>query len=202
MTTNAAGLVLAGGSSTRMGRSKAWLPCGPETMLQRIVRIVSEAVSPVIVVGPAEETVSLPATPAPVYRDRRPDCGPLEGLVVGLQHLEPHHPWALVTSCDLPLLTPRWIEYLLAHCSEDTDLVIPHDSHGYHPLCAAYRTRLWPRLDEFLQSQQRKLQRLPEHFPARVLVEEELRRFDPELRFLWNINTPESYQQVLAVLEA
>ena len=36
----AGGIVLCGGKSTRMGRSKALLPFGPETMLQRVVRLL------------------------------------------------------------------------------------------------------------------------------------------------------------------
>ena len=34
------GIVLCGGRSSRMGRSKAWLPFGNEFLLQRIVRIL------------------------------------------------------------------------------------------------------------------------------------------------------------------
>ena len=32
-------VVLCGGESRRMGRPKAWLPFGPERMLQRVVRL-------------------------------------------------------------------------------------------------------------------------------------------------------------------
>jgi CTP:molybdopterin cytidylyltransferase MocA len=38
---NAAGIVLCGGKSTRMGSPKALLPFGVETMLQRVVRLGS-----------------------------------------------------------------------------------------------------------------------------------------------------------------
>ena len=37
----AGGIVLAGGKSTRMGVPKATLPFGPETMLQRVVRLLA-----------------------------------------------------------------------------------------------------------------------------------------------------------------
>ena len=45
------GIVLCGGKSTRMGRPKLSLPFGDETMLSRVVRIVSQVVSPVVVVA-------------------------------------------------------------------------------------------------------------------------------------------------------
>ena len=39
-----AAIVLCGGRSRRMGRDKASLPFGTETLLERVVRIVSEVV--------------------------------------------------------------------------------------------------------------------------------------------------------------
>jgi molybdopterin-guanine dinucleotide biosynthesis protein A len=45
---NVGGIVLCGGRSTRMGRPKLSLPFGPETMLQRVLRILSEVVAPIV----------------------------------------------------------------------------------------------------------------------------------------------------------
>ena len=45
--------------SARMGRPKAWLPFGGEFMLPRVVRLLSEAVSPIIVVAsPGQESAA------------------------------------------------------------------------------------------------------------------------------------------------
>jgi molybdenum cofactor guanylyltransferase len=51
MAESYGGIVLCGGRSTRMGSSKALLPFGPETMLQRVVRLLSSVVSPIVVVA-------------------------------------------------------------------------------------------------------------------------------------------------------
>jgi molybdopterin-guanine dinucleotide biosynthesis protein A len=45
------GIVVCGGKSSRMGRAKAWLELGRETFLQRVVRVLGEVVSPVVVVA-------------------------------------------------------------------------------------------------------------------------------------------------------
>ena len=45
------GIVLCGGKSSRMGASKAHLQFGPETLLQRIVRIMAQALDPLVVVA-------------------------------------------------------------------------------------------------------------------------------------------------------
>ena len=45
------GIVLCGGESRRMGRDKASLPFGPETLLQRVVRQLASQVFPIVVVA-------------------------------------------------------------------------------------------------------------------------------------------------------
>ena len=55
------GIVLCGGQSKRMGRPKTWLPFGSELMLPRVVRLLREAVDPVVVVAaPDQEVPPLP----------------------------------------------------------------------------------------------------------------------------------------------
>ncbi len=67
-----------------MGRPKLSLPFGDETMLGRVVRIVGEVVSPVVVVAAAGQ--ELPALPREtlVARDEIEAQGPLAGLAAGL----------------------------------------------------------------------------------------------------------------------
>ena len=71
------GIVVCGGQSRRMGRPKAWLPCGAEFLLQRMVRLVGDVVSPVVVAGRRDQELpSLPAGVEIVY-DRVENSGPL-----------------------------------------------------------------------------------------------------------------------------
>ena len=57
----AGGIVLCGGKSTRMGVAKAVLPFGPETMLQRVVRLLGTVVAPIVVVAARDQ--ELPPLP-------------------------------------------------------------------------------------------------------------------------------------------
>src|SRR5262245_5806484 len=104
MTDRAGAIILCGGKSTRMGPSKALLPFGPETMLQRVVRILSGLVGPIVAVAAAGQ--ALPKLPPDVIvtRDEREGRGPLEGLRAGLKALPADVDRAYVTSCDVPLL--------------------------------------------------------------------------------------------------
>ena len=96
-----------------MGTSKALLPFGAETMLQRVVRLLSTVVSPIVVVAAAEQ--SLPDLPADVIvtRDEQQGRGPLEGLRAGLKALPETVESAYVTSCDVPLLVPDFVRRMI-----------------------------------------------------------------------------------------
>src|SRR5688572_15258054 len=96
------GIVLCGGKSSRMGYPKALLPFGPELMLQRVVRLLREVVSPIVVVAAHDQ--ALPPLPSDTLlaRDERPERGPLEGLHAGLAALAGRVEAAYATSCDVP----------------------------------------------------------------------------------------------------
>src|SRR5437764_7598096 len=96
------GIILCGGQSKRMGRPKAWLPFGGELMLPRVVRLLGEAVAPVVVVAaPGQDVPPLPAG-VRVVRDEREARGPLQGLAAGLDALQGVADAAYVSSCDVP----------------------------------------------------------------------------------------------------
>lgn len=54
---NAGGIILCGGKSTRMGSPKALLAFGPETMLQRVVRLLVTVISPIVVVAAPQQSL-------------------------------------------------------------------------------------------------------------------------------------------------
>src|SRR3954447_22279597 len=81
----AAGIVLAGGRSSRMGTPKAALEWHGSTLLRHVVGIVARGVDgPVVVVrAPGQDLPSLPAN-VDVVEDAREGRGPLQGLASGL----------------------------------------------------------------------------------------------------------------------
>jgi len=115
---NVGGIVLCGGRSSRMGRPKAWLPFGDEVLLQRVVRILVEAVDPVVVVAaPGQDVPPLPPGVA-VVRDAIEGKGPLGGLAAGLAALEGKVDAAYLSACDVPFLTPAFVRRVVAGLEE------------------------------------------------------------------------------------
>ena len=190
------GVVLCGGESRRMGRSKAWLPFGEEALLQRVVRTLQECLSPIVVVAQAEQ--SLPTLPAEVLRthDEHPGRGPLEGLRVGLGGIAGKAEVAFVTSCDVPLLQAAFVRAMLDRLGEH-QVVVPVDDRFHHPLAAVYRTSVHAEIEALLQADQRRPIALFDRVSTLRIPVEELRDVDPALDSLRNVNLPEDYEAAL-----
>jgi len=190
-------VVLCGGQSRRMGRPKAWLPFGPEVLLQRVVRLLGSAVGPIVVVAaPGQELPSL-APGAAIVRDPVMGRGPLQGLSAGLAALPAEVELAYASATDVPFLEPAWIKQL-ASLIGDHDLAIPFVDGYHHPLAALYRrATILPAVEALLAADRLRPFFLLETVRTRVLKPAELRDIDPQLWTLRNLNTPEDYEQAL-----
>ena len=190
-------VVLCGGESRRMGRPKAWLPFGPELMLQRVVRLVGTVAGPIVVVAaPGQDLPELPAG-ASIVRDPIAGRGPLQGLAAGFEALGEEIDLVYATGTDVPFLEPKWIAHL-AELIGEADLAIPSIGDYYHPLAALYRKRVvLPAIQHLLEQDRLRPLFLVEAVTTRVVQEHEMRVVDPELGTLRNLNHPEEYERAL-----
>ncbi|MGH2780277.1 MAG: NTP transferase domain-containing protein [Thermoleophilaceae bacterium] len=203
MRATAAGIVLAGGRSTRMGRPKAALEWHGSTLLQRVVGIVGRVVDgPVVVVrAPGQQLPALPPGAA-IATDAREGRGPLQGLAAGLEAVGDGAERAYVSSTDVPLLHPAFVRRVLRVAElEGADVALPV-AHGFrHPLAAAYRTALLPTVERLIAEDRMKPAFLFEEAQVHQLDEDELLRdrelaeADPELLSLSNLNDPDDYDR-------
>lgn len=139
------GIILAAGSSTRMGRPKALLPLGDSTFLADLVKTFSACCDPVIVVlgGDAEAVrTALPKAP-PVVAAYNPDhqLGMLSSLQTGLAQAPPNSLGAVFTLVDHPRLRVETLEAVLRHFEQSAaDVVIPrHGGRRGHPVAVSRR---------------------------------------------------------------
>ena len=195
MTTG--GIVLCGGKSTRMGTPKATLPFGPETMMQRVVRLLRTVVEPIIVVAARQQ--ALPALPDDVIvtQDEREQRGPLEGLRAGLKALPCSVDSAYVTSCDVPLLVPGFVTRMIELLADHDIAVMEIDGFPHH-LSAVYRRATLPQVETLLESDKLRPVFLFDAVRTRRVQPEEMRSVDPQLRTLRNLNTRDDYLAALA----
>jgi molybdenum cofactor guanylyltransferase len=179
-----------------MGLAKATLPFGPELMLQRVVRLLSSVVQPIVVVAAPRQ--NLPALPANVLiaRDEHEARGPLEGLLAGLSALAPHADAAYATSCDVPLLSVGFVRAMIDQLG-DADIAVPVEDQFAHPLAAVYRTSVLDQISTLLAAEQLRPAYLFERVQTQRVPVEALRSVDPQLATLRNLNRPEDYLAAL-----
>ncbi len=190
------GIVLCGGRSSRMGRPKAWLPFGSELMLPRVARILSEVVSPIVVVAaPGQDVPSLPPGVA-IVRDPEENRGPLQGLAAGLAALKGLADAAYLSSCDVPFLQPAFVRRLIELLG-DHSICVPHVGDYHHPLAAVYRIEVTSAVNGLLAENRLRPVFLFDAVPTRVVTAEELTDVDPTFQSLRNLNSPDDYDAAL-----
>jgi len=142
MVMEATLLVLAGGLSRRMGRSKPWLEVGNKVLLGYVVERLAPAFSEVIVsFGEPEQMEQL--VPYRVVFDRKPAAGPLAGLEAGL--LSSHHTVLFAVGCDMPYVELSTAE-LAVLAARNCDAAIPRHDGIFEPVCGAYRKTALPAI--------------------------------------------------------
>ena len=109
IVSDAAGFVLAGGASSRMGTDKALVPLAGMPLIQRSLAILREAGLKASIAGARFPIANI----APVVEDTAPDLGPLAGVCAALASTSEQ--WAVFLSVDLPLIPSSLISYLLRH---------------------------------------------------------------------------------------
>jgi molybdopterin-guanine dinucleotide biosynthesis protein A len=179
-----------------MGLSKVTLPFGPELMIHRVLRLLGEAVEPLVVVAaPRQELPELSADVS-IARDQRERCGPLEGIRVGLAVIEDLADAAFVSGCDAPLLVPDLVRHLAGRI-EGHQVVVPFDGTFYQPLAAVYRTEIVPPIESLLAEGRRRLTDLYEEVDTCRVPVDQLRSLDPDLQSFANLNWPKDYYSAL-----
>ena len=200
-----AGVVLAGGRSSRMGTPKAALEWHGSTLLRRTVGILARATGgPVVVVrAPGQELPALPPG-TEVVADPREGLGPLQGIAAGLAALSGRAEAAFVSSTDMPFLHPAFVRRVLAAVADGADVGLPVARGYQQPLAAAYRVALAPLAAGLVARQRLRpaflfeacaVTRLDE---AALRAGQEVAALDPGLDSLINVNDPAGYQAARA----
>jgi molybdopterin-guanine dinucleotide biosynthesis protein A len=193
-----AGFVLAGGASTRMGRAKALLEIGGVPLLVRTVRLVESAAGRATVIGNPDAYQFLGLR---VIDDDWPGAGPLGGIATALRASSA--PWNLVVACDLPYLTREWLDYLVGRALTSwADAVLPMNTRGAEPLCAAYHKRGEAAIRAALEQGVRKVTDGLKDLRVETIEPAEWKAFDSDGLLFKNMNSPEDYEEAKANLDA
>ncbi len=195
-----AGVILAAGESSRMGRDKALLPWPPverevvskDSFLSAAIRSLADATDFVVVVAGENEVALAPivyANGATLAKNPDPSRGQFSSLQVGLQEVLNHgRDAAMITLVDRPparLATVRKLREAFEQAAENIWAVVPEFSgkHG-HPYVVGREM-----IERFLRE------------PATGSARDVEHRFQSHVQYVavedpfvaMNINTPEEY---------
>ena len=188
------GLILAGGSSTRMHRDKATLQYQGRTQLVRTFELASRHVPDVFVSVRAAQTSDPTRSAHPMIVDSVAGEGPIVGIRSALA-AHPKAAW-LVLACDLPFLSDHAVDFLMRRrdaAGVATAYKSAHDGLP-EPLCAIWEPSAARALAEYHAG--------GEHCPRKFLIRNGARLLDPQdAHALDNVNTPEEYTQALATFD-
>ena len=192
-------IILAGGRGKRMGyREKALMMINGKPLVTYLIKILEKVVDEIIISVRDKAQGELLNSMLPGYTyayDGFENTGPLAGILSGLTLCR--NELCFIAACDMPFINENVVKMLFS-MSEAYDAAIPRWEDGFlEPLHAVYRCKSMIR-------ESRKAIELGENIILapifRINVNymsiETIRKIDPELRTLININTPEDMERI------
>jgi len=185
--------LLAGGRSTRMGRSKLDLEIGGATFLARVRAVAREAFDDVRAVQrPGGETIDGLPTIREAPHD---DEAPIFGVLAALRHASRK---CFILAVDYPLMSADLLRFLCERGEQaKAPLVVPRWDGKLQMLCAVWSPELRPLVALRIAERRYDLRAFASE--AEVIDEAELRaRFGGEP--LMNVNTPEELESAARLI--
>jgi molybdopterin-guanine dinucleotide biosynthesis protein A len=193
--------VLAGGSSRRMGRDKAWIDFRGRPLIEHVLAALRPLCADLVVVS--SDAGKYERLGARVTNDLWPGGGSLGGLYSGLLTAKSER--SILVACDMPFLNGSLLQHLL-DVAPDYDAVIPGapdpskpaepTSRGtakdvnLHPLHAVYSRKCLEPIRRRLDSGDLRMIGFLPDVRVRIVPESEIDEFDPRHLSLLNVNTP------------
>jgi len=178
--------VLAGGRGRRLdGRTKPLVELQGRTILTRQVEALAAlGVVPRLIAPDASPYAALPFEVVPDLVT----AGALGALYTAVATAVTPH--VLVIAGDLPFLTDRFLQSLVARRAH-ADAVVPRPGGRWQPLCAVYHRDVAARLRVRIDRGQWRVTDALDDLTVDAVTDVDLAPFDPDGRLLLNVNTPD-----------
>jgi molybdopterin-guanine dinucleotide biosynthesis protein A len=183
--------ILAGGDARRLGRiDKSALVVGTASILDRQLSVMRGLTPYILIVTGERGRVLAPPAGVRLVVDRVPGAGALGGLYTALEEAATDQ--VFVIGCDMPFVTTPFVSYVVEQ-GRASDVAVPRDPRGRHPLCASYARRIAGRLRARIEAGALGVGDALDGLDVREIGPDELAPFDRDGRLLLNVNTPDDY---------
>ena len=144
----------------------------------------------IIVVNEPREFAGLDMS---VVTDIIPSKCALAGLHAGLFYAS--FPYAYVTACDTPFVNQSVVEYIVDQIEPGVDVIVPRTDDGLESLFAVYSKDCIPQIEDNLKKNIFMIKKCFRKKKVKEIPVEHLKKIDPQMQFIFNINTPEDLKK-------
>ncbi|WP_099158306.1 molybdenum cofactor guanylyltransferase [Virgibacillus ndiopensis] len=187
---NSCGVILSGGKSSRMGKTKSLLPLHNKSVIEHIALELSKFVDDLVVA--TNEPAKYTFLGLPMFTDRYTNKGPLAGIETGIYHTNAD--FYFFAACDMPFINQQVYNFLVDQL-KDFDAVIPVYENTMHPLTGIYKRSVLPNIQQQLDRDDRKVKKLFDYINVNYVSHYDTISDEILQRHFFNMNYPAQYEQ-------
>ncbi|MDC2865120.1 molybdenum cofactor guanylyltransferase [Bacillus sp. BP-3] len=185
-----AGIVLAGGRSSRFGEPKALAIWQGKTFIEHSIEALKEVAVDIVVISHPNITNELShMLNVPVIEDIElyKGNGPLAGFITGMEYASAD--WYIIAPCDTPNVSKEWALELIERADETYEAIVPLVEGRKQPLLALYHYKVKEKIEQLLKEGKRSMQGLLSQCNVQYVTVTETDLFV-------NVNTKEEYNEL------
>ena len=185
-------LIVAGGNSTRIGRSKAFIAYHGVTQISYLYELLRSMPLPVYISCRKNQASQFQEI-CPLIIDMEPAVGPMGGIFAAMSAY-PDSDW-LVMACDMPMISEKTIKRLTESYS-DKPVITYKSDHKTFPevLLTIYKKKLFSDFQQAISKKAYSLQKLINKVDKHFI--------SPESEYeLINVNTVEDLNMVKSMIK-
>ena len=202
MKTEITAIILAGGSSSRMGENKALLNIGGKTVLEIILEKLKMVFKNLLLITNNQDEFN--KFGIKIYEDIFPGYGPLSGIHSGLTYSSTKINFFI--SCDLPLISIEAIKYIIEYKTQKPIVLYRHKNY-VEKLCGIYTKDCLKEAEKLLSESSKIVDTGKQNVSMSSLIsacEKEIIEFE-KLPFysnntFLNMNTKEDYSKITKIM--
>ncbi|SFD77120.1 molybdenum cofactor guanylyltransferase [Lentibacillus persicus] len=183
------GVVLSGGKSTRMGKTKSLLDLNGRPVISHVTDEMEAFCDDTAVI--TNDPAAYQFLGFDLYQDRYKEKGPLAGIETAIQHIDADV--YVMAACDTPFIH-RAVYHHLIESLGYADAVIPIYNDRMHPLSGIYTKHVLSPIQNLLDENERKIRTLFNAISVNYMTNFSGISEDVLNKHFFNMNYPEQYE--------
>ncbi|MGX9134306.1 molybdenum cofactor guanylyltransferase [Rummeliibacillus sp. JY-2-4R] len=185
-----AGVVLAGGQSSRYGQPKMFESFAGQPLYKNsLIALQKNQLHPLIIATNAYLQSKFTEENIEMIIEMHPHQGPLSA-VQNIMTNFPDVEWFFVVASDMPYMNADFVQSMLTFIDDRYDAIVPKQTSRIQPLASLYRRSALPKAKLLIQQNKRSMNVLLEQLRVCYL------EFEEECSTFININTQLDWSQI------